>query len=149
MSWQQLLSNRRLQQHQTSRHELDELWAVVEHDLQDAALESLSTDRRFATAYNAVLQLAKMVIACAGYRVAARAGHHLTTFEALQLALGKDHTDLVDYFDTCRWKRNQIDYDMAGVVSETEATELRQKASQFRQLVEQWIRVNHPRLYTN
>jgi hypothetical protein len=29
-------------------------------------------DRRFATAYNAVLQLAKMVIACAGYRVAGR-----------------------------------------------------------------------------
>jgi hypothetical protein len=39
----------------------------------DAAIPALSEDRRFATAYNAALQTAKMAIACAGYRVAQRA----------------------------------------------------------------------------
>jgi hypothetical protein len=48
---------------------LTDLRAVIARDLQDAALSGLSADRRFATAYNAVLQLTKMVIACAGYRV--------------------------------------------------------------------------------
>jgi hypothetical protein len=51
------------------QRELDGLRAVVARDLTDARVVGLSTDRQFATAYNAVLQLAKMAIACAGYRV--------------------------------------------------------------------------------
>lgn len=107
-------------------------------DLQDARVAGLSTDRQFATAYNAVLQLAKMAIACAGYRVVG-AGHHQTTFEAVELALGSSVSTLASYFDTCRRKRNILDYDNAQVVTETEAKELVQKAEEFRTLVEQWI----------
>jgi hypothetical protein len=50
--------------------------ALVARDLADAQVQGLSADRRFATAYNAALQTAKMAIACAGYRVTAKAGHH-------------------------------------------------------------------------
>ena len=81
MTWQQLLTTHRVQRHTTSRHELDGLQAVVARDLNDAKVPGLSTDRQFATAYNAVLQLAKMAIACAGYRVVGQ-GHHRTMFEA-------------------------------------------------------------------
>ena len=102
----------------------------------------LSTDRQFATAYNAVLQLAKMAIASAGYRVVG-AGHHQTTFEAVELALGARVSSLASYFDTCRRKRNILDYDTAQVVTETEAKELVQKAEGFRTLVEQWIRQHY------
>lgn len=49
MSWQKLLKGRRITVHKTSRQELDGLRAVVERDLKDAAIESLSQDRRFAT----------------------------------------------------------------------------------------------------
>ena len=87
MSWQALLQAQRIKSHRTSRQELDDLRNVVERDLQDAALPALSADRRFATAYNAVLQLGKMAIACAGYRVVGP-GHHLTTFEAVEIAMG-------------------------------------------------------------
>jgi len=79
MTWQQLLANGRAQAYATSKQELDDLREVIERDLSDAAIPALSADRRFATAYNAVLQLAKMAIACAGYRVSARSGHHQTT----------------------------------------------------------------------
>jgi hypothetical protein len=79
MNWQSLLQNGRVKSHRTSAQELRDLRDVVERDLQDAGIEALSADRRFATAYNAVLQLAKMAIACAGYRVAGL-GHHQTTF---------------------------------------------------------------------
>src|SRR5438270_1203806 len=89
MSWRQLLANNRVRKHATSRQELDNLRAVIERDLKDASLPGLSPDRTFATAYNAALQLAKMAIACAGYRVAFGPGHHQTTFEAVKLvALG-------------------------------------------------------------
>ena len=134
-----------MQPHTTSRQELDGLRAVVARDLNDACVPGLSTDRRFATAYNAVLQLAKMAIACAGYRVVGQ-GHHVTTFEALELAMGPSIAPLASYFDICRRKRNLLDYDMANVATETEAHELLAKAEELRQLVEQWIGQHHPQL---
>ena len=53
---------------------------------------------------------------------------------------------LADYFETCRRKRNLLDYDAANVTSDTEAQELLQKAQDFRQLVEDWIKQRHPTL---
>lgn len=50
--------------------------ALVARDLADSKVAGLSTDRRFATAYNGALQAANMAIACAGYRVTAQTGHH-------------------------------------------------------------------------
>jgi hypothetical protein len=144
MTWQQLLAASRIHTHKTGSQELAGLRAVVARDLKDAAITELSEDRRFATAYNAVLQLAKMVIACAGYRVSAKQGHHETTFVALGLAIGQSAANLVDYFDTCRRKRNAVDYNLANVVTETELTELLEKAGQFRELVEDWISKTHP-----
>jgi hypothetical protein len=139
------LQSKRLHRHTTSRSELDELRAVVDRDLKDAAISQLSTDRRFAVAYNAVQQLAKMVLACAGYRVSSsKGGHHATTFEATGLILGPTHQVLIDYFDTCRQKRNQVNYDHAGLTSDNEAAELVERANEFRSLIEAWIEQNAP-----
>jgi hypothetical protein len=44
----------------TSRSEIDSLFMVIDRDLSDAVVTALSADRRFATAYNAALQLATM-----------------------------------------------------------------------------------------
>lgn len=142
MSWPSLEQAHRVKAHRTSVQELADLRAIVERDLSDATVPGLSADRRFATAYNAVLQLAKMVIACAGYRVVGL-GHHQTTFEALELAMGPSVSATVAYFDTCRRKRNQVDYDLANAATETEAEELIRKAEEFRNTVEAWIRKNH------
>src|SRR5215469_722415 len=142
MSWQSLLQAQKIKRHKTSRQELDDLRDVVERDLQDAAIPGLSSDRRFATAYNAVLQLSKMAIACAGYRVVG-SGHHLTTFEAIEFAMGASVSELASYFDTCRRKRNQVDYDRVNAATETEADELLAKAEEFREVIENWIRKHH------
>src|SRR5712692_7739125 len=142
MTWKSLLQAQRIKAHRTSLQELNDLRDVVERDLQDAGVRVLSADRRFAIAYNAVLQLAKMVIACAGYRVVGP-GHHMTTFEALEIAIGSPISALVTYFDTCRRKRNQVDYDLVNAATETEAEELIQKAEEFRDLIEEWIRKHH------
>jgi uncharacterized protein (UPF0332 family) len=143
MSFRQLLAAHRVHAHATSRKELEGLRAVIARDLNDARVPGLSADRQFATAYNAVLQLAKMAIACAGYRVVG-IGHHATTFEALELAMGHSMSSLVNYFDTCRRKRDTLDYDMAEVATDTEVTELLEKTEQFRERVEQWIAERYP-----
>jgi hypothetical protein len=132
MSWKQLLAKGEVKAHQTSKQELDNIRALIARDLADAALAGLSADRRFATAYNAALQTAKIAIACSGYRVSARAGHHAVTFEAARLAIGSEAISLTDYLDACRRKRNMIDYDNSSVAAETEADELLRKADEFR-----------------
>lgn len=144
MSWKALLASRTVQPHKTSVKEIEGLRQLVTRDLADASIEELSADRRFATAYNAVLQLSKMAIACAGYRVTSGAGHHQKTFEAVKTALGKTSEPLADYFDTCRRKRNLIDYDASEVVTDTEAEELLEKAEEFQEMVEEWIVKHHP-----
>ena len=140
-----MLTNNEVQGHKTSKKELDKLRAVIARDFADASLNCVSADRRFATAYNAALQAAKMGIACAGYRVVG-AGHHRISFEVVKLAMGKAADPYSDYFDRCRRKRNVIDYDDAFVATETEAKEIVTKAKEFVEVIEQWIAKNHPSL---
>jgi hypothetical protein len=143
VSWKHLLAKSEVKAHQTSKQELDNIRSLIARDLADASLPGLSADRRFATAYNAALQASKICIACSGYRVTAKAGHHAVTFEAASLAIGTKISVYTDYFDTCRRKRNVIDYDNSSVATETEAKELLQKAKQFNTLVEKWVAVNY------
>jgi uncharacterized protein (UPF0332 family) len=145
MTWRQLLDANRVRTHTTSKRELDDLRTVIERDLNDAGISGLSADRSFATAYNAALQTAKMAIACAGYRVGGQ-GHRQVRFEATELTIGVRGSALVAYFELCRRKRNTLDYDVANVVSDTEASELLRKAQEFKQEVETWIAANHSSL---
>jgi hypothetical protein len=145
MSLSNLQNSKTVQNHTTSENEIDGLREVVKRDIADASLKALSADRRFATAYNAVLQLSKMAIACAGYRVKNGAGHHLKTFEAVKEIIGANNAEnLMDYFDLCRRKRNKIDYDSAEVVTKSEAEELFEKTLEFQKIIEAWIEQNHP-----
>lgn len=146
MSWKKLQAEGRVHAHKTSKKELGELRALIARDLEDAAIQELSDDRRFATAYNAALQAAKMAIACAGYRLASTPGHHRLTLEAARLALGPPAGKPLDFFEACRRKRNVIDYDHASVATHTEAEEIVAEANAFVRFVEQWIAANHPKL---
>lgn len=83
MSLPALLASKRIERHLTSSNELTGLRKLIARDMADAGVPGLSPDRTFATAYNAVLQLSKLALACAGYRVSASVpGHHQATFEA-------------------------------------------------------------------
>jgi hypothetical protein len=63
-----LLADGRVRPHRTSAKEVADLLRVVDRDLTDAEIPQLSTDRRFATAYNAALQLATIALCAAGFR---------------------------------------------------------------------------------
>jgi hypothetical protein len=146
MTWKKLLAERKVRAHKTSKKELDALRALIARDLADAAVKELSEDRKFATAYNAVLQTAKMAIACAGYRLASISGHHRLTFDVARFALGSSAARSLDFFEICRRKRNVIDYDHALVATKTEAEEIIAEANAFFERVENWIAAHHPKL---
>ena len=120
--------------------------ALIARDLADSAIAGLSADRRFATAYNAALQAANMAIACAGYRIVSKVGHHRVSLESAKLALDKPVHKFADYFETCRRKRNTIDYTLSNVATETEAKEVLIQATEFYNQIEEWITKNHPAL---
>ena len=81
--------------------------ALIARDLSDARVMAVSADRRFATAYNAALLATSMAIACAGYRVTAKTGHHRVAFDSLSIAVGARAAKYVDYFEACRRKRKR------------------------------------------
>jgi hypothetical protein len=140
------LASHDVQRHRTSKKEVDDTRAVVTRDLADARIAGLSADRRFATAFNAALRAAHMAIACAGYRVTAKAGHHKVAIDGVRLALVAAVGKFADYLDTCGRKRNVIDYTRSHVATETEAEEILEEATQFYEVVEAWIESNFPNL---
>jgi hypothetical protein len=142
MNWKTLRAQGKLDQHSTSKVELDDLRAAIARNLQDAAISSLSADNRFSIAYQAALLSAKMAIACRGYRVKGQ-GAHQTTFQALPLAMGAALKPTADYFDRCRRKRNDLMYDHEGSVSASDAVELFQRATNFHEKVEGWIAIHY------
>ena len=66
------------------------------------------------------------------------------TFYTANLALGSGAVKYADYFETCRRKRNVIDYTRSHVATETEATEIVAKATEFWEFVEAWIDSKFP-----
>jgi hypothetical protein len=60
--------------------------------------------------------------------------------------MGKGYYELVDYFDSCRAKRNITDYSYAGEISESEAEELVIEAEKFLTVVLDWLKSSYPEL---
>lgn len=143
MNLSPLVKAKRLRPHATSLEELGAIRALIQRDLHDADIEALSPDRRFATAYDGALQLCRLVLACAGYRVPFIVNYHDTTFEATELVLGEAASDLRAYFGACRKKRSVVDYDAAEVVTHCETLELVKKTRDLKDLAESWIAAKH------
>ena len=137
MSWESLLHAQRIKRHKTSRQELADLRNVVERDCGTRGLKF----------YRLTAVSPLPTTPCSNWQkwpspVQAIVSPIWGTIRrplALELAMGRSVSDLAAYFDTCRRKRNQVDYDLAHAVTETEMEELIENAKEFRRLVEQWI----------
>lgn len=151
MTLRQLEQEGKIRTHRTSEREISDLFKLIKRDMQDASSKSISTDRRFATIYNAALALATVLLSCKGYQSYGNA-HHFTIFQCMKIILGKDYKDyveLADYFDSCRVKRNNLDYDFAGAVSEKEFHELMDEVKKFYDFVKAWVKKHYPQYMNN
>ena len=144
MSLQNWLAEGRLKNHTTSKDELRQLFAVYRRDMTDAQMEELSDDRRFATAYNAALMVARAALAASGYRTSGE-GNHYWTIQSLVFTLQAD-VKTINKFNKFRQKRNITDYEMIGMVSEQEVTEVIDLAQELRALLIEWLEIHHPKL---
>jgi len=133
-----------LRPHRTSRQEVGGLLAIVQRDLEDSNGE-ISADWRFGIAYNAALKLCTILLHASGYRPEKNLAHY-RTLSALPLILGKERSADAAYLDTCRSKRNTVEYDTAGAATQQDAEELIAFVGDLRNDVIDWLKANHPGL---
>lgn len=144
MSLHDWAESRWLRSHTTSREEVAGLLGIAERDLADAG-QGISADWKFGIAYNAALRLCTILLYAEGYRPE-RNLQHYRTIQALSLILGPDRKADVDYLEVCRKKRNIIEYDQPGSVSDADAAELVKFVVEFRTGILKWLGENHREL---
>ncbi len=134
-----------LRVHRPTVREMEGLLSIVDRDLTDATVSGLSADWRFGIAYNAALKLCTMLVHASGFRPE-RTQQHYRTIAALPLILGRERQDAATYLDTCRVKRNNVEYDMAGAATEADVDELLDFTRELRRDVLAWLEASHPEL---
>jgi SAV_6107-like HEPN len=144
MSWKKLLADKRVARVLPTKAELDNLRSIVTRSMKDATAPGLSADARFIMAYDAARTLSLIVVRAAGYRPRS-VGAHYNTFLALEAA-DPAFAALSAYFDGCRMKRNDCEYDFAGGVTDTDADGLLKTVRKFAKDVEAWINARYPSL---
>lgn len=141
MKYDALLNSGRIRREQVSRAEIKRALERARRDLKTArGLMAEDWDWGFAVAYNAVLQASRAYMFAQGYRPASAQGHK-NTFAFMLMAMGEEYKNLVTYFDHMRNKRNKAIYDVAGVITETEARNLFAAATDFVELIRRKLRV--------
>ncbi len=145
MTLQDWANNQWLRPHKTSAEEINNLLAIVARDQEDASSKDISVDWRFGIAYNAALKLCTILLYSEGYR-AERAHQHYRTIQALPLILGEAYKPDADYLDACRKKRNIVEYDYVGGVTEHDADELIQFTKELHEKILNRLKTRYPNL---
>lgn len=131
-------------EHESSREEISNLLELVARDLEDAAVEQLSADRRMGIAYNACRNVACLALAAEGYRPGRQRSHEWA-IQSLRLTIDLEQ-ERVDTLDTVRRMRHKSDYLQAGTASHSEAEEVYRFATDLLEQVLAWMKSEHPDL---
>jgi hypothetical protein len=90
-------------EHEPTPEETSDLLAVVDRDLKDAAVETLSPDWKFGIAYNGALQLAILALAAEGFRPARVRAHERAILSLrFPVALDSATVDLLGISSPCK-----------------------------------------------
>jgi hypothetical protein len=144
MTLKQWMDNGWLRPHKTSVEEIENLFMIIDRDLKDAD-GSISDDWRFGIAYNAALKLCAILLYSEGFK-AEKSLQHYRTIQALPLILGRERKGDAEYLDSCRAKRNIVEYDYVGGVTGHDADELIDFVKDLKADVLDWLNKNHPEL---
>lgn len=144
MSLKQWAANGWLRPHTSSPQEIADLLSIVDRDLLDVS-QGISFDWQFGIAYNAALKLCTILLYASGYR-AERSLQHYRTIQSLPIILGEKWAEDAEYLETCRKKRNIVEYDYVGAATEADVEELIAFVRSFQNEVLGWLRKSHPGL---
>jgi uncharacterized protein (UPF0332 family) len=110
-----------------------------------AAKANLDIDEGIAytVAYLAMLRAGRALMLLRGFRPA-DGYQHKTVVEFISHCLGKESAMIVNRFDQMRRKRNIFTYDVAVSISKTEANNALNTAVEFVEIIENFIKNEHP-----
>ena len=135
MKYNSLLKENKIRPIAAKKEEIKELFNLAERDLKSAEfIITQDWDWGFAIAYNSVLQACRAFMFKEGFRPRSEESHKVT-FEFMRIGLGKDHEDLINYFDRMRTKRHKALYEISGAVTETEVRQNLTRARDFVKLL--------------
>lgn len=123
---------------------VEEMFALIERDLEAAAGAGLDADLHYIFAYSAARTTAELVMLSEGFRPGRTIGNHAAIFVFLGASNnGRWNREAVT-FDLARQARNVLQYERPGVVSAADSETLRQHAAAFAREVTDWLRRHHP-----
>lgn len=137
--------NRWLKKEESSPEEIADLLSIIDRDLRQATIASVSADWRLSMAFNAALQCALTALRAEGYKLPVVPGHHEKAFITLKYTIGPK-VELIEKLQSFRRKRSNVTYDSAGSTSKTEVDELIKHAKTLKIELMHWLKKNHPDL---
>lgn len=148
MSLKDWQDNGWLKLHQTDQQEITDILGIVKRDLADAMLEDLSIDWKFGIAYNAALKLCTIMLYTQGYRPENALAHYRTIMAIKEIDKG-NWEEYAIYLNSCRIKRNTMEYDKSNVITVDDATKLIEFSRRFYEEVKSYLLQNYPQLFAN
>ena len=109
MSLENLSRIGQLESHEANEAQISRLLESSIRTLEDARVESITSETRLEAGYRAIMQLCMLALWANGYRPTSAAGHHMVMIQSLVHTVGLD-SDQVRLLDTFRVKRNTINY---------------------------------------
>ncbi len=114
-------------------------WAQIERFVASAEKKLTSAHKILAfdeeaclqQAYEAMLKASLGFMFSHGFRARSQPGHHIAIIDFVRARIGKKHAGLISVFDRLRRKRNLALYDDRGFVSEHDAQQALQAASDY------------------
>ena len=111
-----------------------------------AAKKILAIDEEacYQQAYEAMLKASLGFMLSFGQRPRSIPGHHVAIIEFAEKHLGKEFRNLVSLFNRMRRKRNELIYDVAGIISRKEAEQALETAGKYLKAIREEIQKKNP-----
>jgi uncharacterized protein (UPF0332 family) len=114
-------------------------WAQIERFVASAEKKLTSAHKILAfdeeaclqQAYEAMLKASLGLMFSHGFRARSQSGHHIAIIDFVRARIDKKHAGLISVFDRLRRKRNLALYDDRGFVSQHDAKQALQAASDY------------------
>ena len=140
MNYEKLVSKGLIKPFKSQPSQIKSRFDLAMRDLKTAKqMLGQSQDWAYNIAYNAILQASRALMFAEGYRPTIGEGQHKVTILFAEIALGEKFDSEVRFFDKMRVKRNRAVYDIAGIVSESEARQAIEFAEKFIEIIKEIV----------
>jgi uncharacterized protein (UPF0332 family) len=138
---------KKLKQHTVDWAQIERFVASAEKKLASAhKILAFDEEACLQQAYEAMLKASLGFMFSHGFRARSQPGHHIAIIDFVRTRLDKKRTGLISVFDRLRRKRNLALYDDRGFVSQHDAKQALQAASDYLAVVRADIIARKPEL---